>query len=404
MFPGIGKGPETRRGRWPDYFEKNDTSISYFERAIELQEERAIKPSDILAYVRLGDALAKAGNIEQARDAWQRGVARLGSHGDLVERLEIDPAHLKESVTEAYNPWYGLAPAVNPVRVRNKLGELDLRGQFYAYEGMGFAVALFKDAVATQAAELVTRLPFASGSTFAHGAGRALWIKHGDDAAQVSRVVSAFPEQFQGDVRAGFGMGVAFARIDKLDVILSQMPPFRRESPMTCLDYLTGAAMGLAIRYETDPGYVRDAMKWGKSPRIRVLAPTLLQAGWTGSRPSSRWVPRCTGTGALRSASNSAMALGPRSPRKLVMRALPCGYGRAMGIVRPPLLILQQPFLRGDAGVSARDPDRAKRVRRGALGCVRPAPRGYGPGKVALVCGLPRSAARVDRPYARGCR
>lgn len=436
---------------WPDYFEKNDTSITYFERAIALQEARAIRPSDILAYVRLGDAFAKAGNLEQARDAWQRGLVRLGSHGDLVERLEIAPARLKETVIEAYNPnnsigaidtdisilwaretpervfslrnpdrpvvvggvggqtlpersdyedarlfnwfrdnlplllhrenadqvdmsgigatggegagviaynmikgfmtqfrgedaatvvtalteapdydrpffhegigmglaasldtsadgslapfsrqlspfdqrfdrlhyaglgmWYGLAPTVNLVRVRNKFSELDLRGQFYAYEGMGFAVALFKEAAASRATELVTRLPFALGSTFAHGAGRALWIKHGDDAARVRRVISAFPEQFQGDARAGFGMGVAFTRIDRLDVILSQMPAFSRESPTACLDYLTGAAMGLAIRYKTDPGYVRDAMKRGENPRVRVLVPTLLQAGLDG--------------------------------------------------------------------------------------------------------------------------
>ncbi|MDD5036503.1 MAG: DUF1702 family protein [Methylococcaceae bacterium] len=432
---------------WPDYFEKNDTSISYFERAIALQEARPIRSSDILAYVRLGDALAKAGNAEPAKDAWKRGEARIGRHGDLSERLEIDAAHLKEAVLDAYNPnnsigaintdisilwaetlpervfslrnpdgpvvvggvggqtlperkeysearlfnwfrdnlplllnrenadkidmsgigatggkgvgiiaynmikgfmtqfrgdkpetvvaelakapayerpffhegvgmglaaaldtsadgslapfstqiaafdphydrlqyaglgmWYGLAPTINLVRVRNKLGELDLRGQFYAYEGMGFAVTLFKDSVDAGAVELVQRLPFASGSTFAHGAGRALWIKHGDDAAAVGKAILAFPEQFRPDTRAGFGMGVAFTRIDKIDAILAQIDPFRKESPAACLDYLTGAAMGLAIRSQTDPDYVRDAMKSG-SQQTRALAPALLQAG-----------------------------------------------------------------------------------------------------------------------------
>jgi tetratricopeptide (TPR) repeat protein len=61
---------------WPDYFEKNDTSITYFERAIAIQEARSGRPSDILAYVRLGDALAKAGNADKAREAWQCGEAR----------------------------------------------------------------------------------------------------------------------------------------------------------------------------------------------------------------------------------------------------------------------------------------------------------------------------------------
>jgi hypothetical protein len=91
--------------------------------------------------------------------------------------------------------WFGLAPTVNLVRVRNQLGELDLRGQFYGYEGLGFSVALFKDA-GKQAIELAERLPFASGSTFAHGAGRALWIKHGSDSVSVRQAVDAFPDQF----------------------------------------------------------------------------------------------------------------------------------------------------------------------------------------------------------------
>ena len=434
---------------WPDYFEKNDSSIAYFENAIKLQEARPARPSDILAYVRLGDAQAKTGNPQQAQEAWKRGEARLGSHGDFKERLEIDPAHLKEAVLDAYNPnnsigaintdisilwaekmpehvfslrnpdgpvviggvggqslperkdnanarlfnwfrdnlplllnrenadkidmsgigatggegagviaynmikgfmtqfrgdkpetvvealakspgyerpffhegvgmglaaaldtsadgslkpfpaqiaafdpkfdrlqyaglgmWYGLAPTINLVRVHDKLGELDLRGQFYAYEGVGFAVTLFKNSVNSEAAELVQRLPFAFGSTFAHGAGRALWIKHGDDAAAFAKTLAAFPEQFRPDVRAGFGMGVAFTRIDRMDAILEQITPFKKESSAACFDYLTGAAMGLAIRYQTDSAYVRDMMKLG-SEKTRTLAQTLLEAGQT---------------------------------------------------------------------------------------------------------------------------
>jgi tetratricopeptide (TPR) repeat protein len=430
---------------WPDYFEKNDSSIAYFENAIKLQEARPERPSDILAYVRLGDAQAKAGNVDKAIEAWRRGEARLGKHGDLDERLQIGAPNLKQAVLDAYNPnnsigaintdisilwaeampervfslrnpdgpvvvggvggqtlperkeysearlfnwfrdnlplllnrenadkvdmsgigatggkgsgiiaynmikgfmtqfrgdkpeavaaelaqapsyerpffhegvgmglaaaldtsaegslapfpaqiaafdprfdrlqyaglgmWHGLAPTINLVRVRNKLAELELRGQFYAYEGMGFAVALFKDSVETGAADLVQRLPYASGSTFAHGAGRALWIKHGDDAAAVNKAIAAFPEQFRPDLRDGFGMGVAFTRINQLDVLLAQLEQFRKESPAACLDYLSGAAMGLAIRYQTDPSYVREAMNSGAA---QALAPLLLQTG-----------------------------------------------------------------------------------------------------------------------------
>jgi len=433
---------------WPDYFEKNDSSIAYFENAIKLQEARPPRPSDIMAYVRLGDAQAKAGNTEKAQEAWKRGEARIGAHGDLKERLDIDSAHLKQAVLDAYNPnnsigaintdisilwagqmpervfslrnpdgpvviggvggqslpeqhkdysdarlfnwfrdnlplllsrdnadkvdmsgigatggkgagiiaynmikgfmtqfkgdkpevvagqlaqspsyerpffhegvgmglaaaldtsadgaltpfasqiaafdpkfdrlqyaglgmWFGLAPTINLVRVRSKLGELDLRGQFYAYEGMGFAVALFKDAVEAGAVDLVQRLPYASGSTFAHGAGRALWIKHGSDTATLNKAIAAFPEQFRPDLRDGFGMGVAFTRINQPDAILEQAEAFRKESPAACLDYLGGAAMGLAIRNQADPAYVAEMLKGG-SAQARPVASALLQAG-----------------------------------------------------------------------------------------------------------------------------
>ena len=432
---------------WPDYFEKNDSSIAYFERAIELQEARPLRPSDILAYLRLGDSLAKAGDVDGARDAWLRGVKRLGEHADLKERLDIPPAKLKARVTGAYNPnnsigaidtdisilwaeetpervfslmnpdgpiiiggvggqtlptrddagearlfnwfrdnlpllmnranadrvslegigatsdqgagiiahnmiigfmtqfrgdsdaevraalakapdyelpffhegigmglaaaldtsadgslkpfaariagfdperfdrlhyaglgmWFGLAPTVNPVRLRNQLAELDLRGQFYAYEGLGFAVALFKDAEARRAKRLLDRLPFASASTFAHGAGRGLWIKYGADMEALNKVIDAFPERFRGDLRDGYGMGVAFTRIHRPNEIIERLEPFRADAGQ-CTDYLTGAAMGLAIRYANDPGYVRSQIKTIRDRELKRLAPGLLQA------------------------------------------------------------------------------------------------------------------------------
>ena len=36
---------------WPEYFEKNDSSIAYFERCIELQDEENPRPLDILPYI-----------------------------------------------------------------------------------------------------------------------------------------------------------------------------------------------------------------------------------------------------------------------------------------------------------------------------------------------------------------
>lgn len=434
---------------WPDYFGKNDISIAFFDRAIAIQEAREQRPSDILAYVRLGDALAKADKIEPAFAAWQHGVSRLGAQADFTERLNIPAKQIKQAILDAYNPnnsigaintdisilwsakmpatvfslhqatdkvatgtgiggqtaiatgdysgirlfnwfrdnlpllmkrehadkvnmagigatnqegvgiiaynmirgfmtqfrgdsavavnqalaqapdydrpffhegigmglaaaldtsangslvgfatqigafdaakfsrlhyaglgmWFGLAPTINLIRVRDKLNELEIRGQFYAYEGMGFAATLFKTQI-TPAIELVKRLPFALASTFAHGAGRALWIKHGTDDAAFQQALGTFPAQVQSDVRGGFGMGVAFTRIDRTDTIVERLAPFRHQSNTACRDYLTGVAMGLAIRYQTDASYVRSAMRHAATPQAQTVTQAALQAG-----------------------------------------------------------------------------------------------------------------------------
>ncbi|KOR31477.1 hypothetical protein TI04_00550 [Achromatium sp. WMS2] len=432
---------------WPDYFEKNDTSITYFEKAIALQQVRAAKPADILAYIRLGDAWAKAGNVDNARQVWQQGVTKLGKHQDLMERLDIPKSKLKVAVTEAYNPnnsigaidtdisilwadvmptsvfslhntskvstaniggqsapqpqaednanlfqwfrnnlpllvrresadkidmsgigatnnhhtgiiahnmirgfmsqfrgdsndtvlsalnqapnyeqpffhegigmgvaatldtsadgslapfatdiavfgnkferlhyaglgmWYGLAPTLNLVRIRNKFADLDLRGQFYAYEGLGFAVTLFGNSITRGAANVVRRLPFALASTFAHGAGRALWIKYGANTAAINQAIAAFPEQLHSDLYSGFGMGVTFTRINQLDELLNNLQPICGMAAGAKLDYLTGAAMGLAIRYQTDTNYTRSMLRNNLKSQTRALAVALLAIG-----------------------------------------------------------------------------------------------------------------------------
>lgn len=431
---------------WPDYFGKNDISIQFFERAIAIQETRDNRPSDILAYVRLGDALAKADKINAARVAWTNGVARLGTHADFTERLDIQNHKLKQAILDAYNPnnsigaintdisvlwantmpntvfslreasankiaggiggqtvkaqddysgvrlfnwfrdnlpllinrehvdkvnmagigatnkdgvgiiaynmikgfmtqfrgdettvvkqalaeapeydrpffhegigmglaaaldtsadgslqpyatqignfdakfmrlhyaglgmWFGLAPTINLVRVRDKLADLDIRGQFYAYEGIGFAATLFKVQLTT-VTDLVKRLPFALASTFAHGAGRALWIKHGDDTAAIQQAIAAFPVSVQTDVRGGFGMGVAFTRVDRSATMVENLAPFRHDGPAACRDYLTGVAMGLAIRYQADASYVRTVLRRANQ-QVQTVTQAALQAG-----------------------------------------------------------------------------------------------------------------------------
>lgn len=442
---------------WPEYFEKQDDSMRYFDKCLEIQARSARKPPYfVLTAIRLGDAYAKAGQVEKARAAWQAGLKDFPGFSDLTSRLALSDAETVTAIKEMYNPnnsigeintdvsilwvaelpastlplkrtviatggrgiggqfaadkaddsdarffawfktnlpalmrradagkidmkglgatgtdargvgliandmvrgfmtqfqetdlastqqllreadpfdrpflhegigmglgaaldtegdgslagfekriapfdaryrrlhyaglgmWYGLAPTINLVRIRNQFAALPLQGQIYAYEGLGFSVALFHQGGGKGRLEVADRLPFAAASAFAHGAGRALWIRSGGDPKALQQGLEALPERFRADAISGFGMGVSFTRIAHPDEFFAVADALSKSNAQACAPFLTGMSMGLAIRATVDAAYVdkslagaRDGGTAAEARRLRDLGLAELKA------------------------------------------------------------------------------------------------------------------------------
>ncbi len=429
---------------WPEYFEKNDDSMHYFEKCIEIQGRTPRRPYFILTSIRLGDAYAKVGQVAKARAAWQAGLREFPGFSDLTSRLALSDADTVSVIKEMYNPnnsigeintdvgilwaeqlpestlplkrveianggrgiggqfvaekaetsdarffawfrtnlpllmhradagkvdmrglgaggdtdsrgmsliandmvrgfmtqfqeedvaatremleqagpfdrpflhegigmglaatldtegdgllerfddriaafdpgfrrlhyaglgmWYGLAPTINLVRIRKQFAGLGLRAQIYAYEGLGFAVALFHAAGnARGGLEVADHLPFAAASAFAHGAGRAMWVKFGTDMTAFTAALAGLPERLRPDALSGYGMGVGFTRIAHPEEFVVIGETVSRATGRPCTDFLTGLAMGLGIRDMADGAFVAhalDAVPAGDGVRI----------------------------------------------------------------------------------------------------------------------------------------
>jgi tetratricopeptide (TPR) repeat protein len=205
-----------------------------------------------------------------------------GALGKFEERIAaFDPAFRRLHYA-GMGMWYGLAPTVNLVRIRKQFSDLPLRAQIYGYEGLGFAVALFHHGGAAGGLEVAERLPFAAASAFAHGAGRAMWIKYGTDMASFKTALGGLSERLRPDAIDGFGMGVGFTRINHADDIFRVGDAVAQATGRACTDYLTGVAMGLGVRTAADPGYVEqslaaaDAATTHGAERLRDISQTAL--------------------------------------------------------------------------------------------------------------------------------
>lgn len=176
--------------------------------------------------------------------------------------------------------WYGLAPTINLVRIRKQFAALPLQAQIYAYEGLGFSVALFHQGGGKGRLEVADRLPFAAASAFAHGAGRAMWIRSGGDLTALDEGLKALPERFRADAISGFGMGVSFTRIAHPNEFFAVGDELAKGNPQACPSYLTGMAMGLAIRATVDPAYVEKSLAGG-APGNAAAARQLRDLGLT---------------------------------------------------------------------------------------------------------------------------
>jgi tetratricopeptide (TPR) repeat protein len=97
---------------WPEYFEKNDDSMHYFENCLEIQARTPKRPYFILTFIRLGDAYAKVGQVQKAREAWQAGLKEFPGFSDLTTRLALSDSDTVELIKDMYNP-------------NNSIGEID---------------------------------------------------------------------------------------------------------------------------------------------------------------------------------------------------------------------------------------------------------------------------------------
>jgi tetratricopeptide (TPR) repeat protein len=95
----VEAGPQSWVGRycrginhlhWPRALLHNDAAAADLEAAAALQEKRGdVRPHYQRIYVAWGDALTKAGEPDEARTAWRKGLALFPAASDLKARLAI---------------------------------------------------------------------------------------------------------------------------------------------------------------------------------------------------------------------------------------------------------------------------------------------------------------------------
>jgi tetratricopeptide (TPR) repeat protein len=85
---------------WPRAFHHSEEAIKDLARCVEIQEKQggqAGRPHYLRVHIALGDAFTKAGQYQEGRAAWQRGLGAFPQAGELKARLETktDPEQLK---------------------------------------------------------------------------------------------------------------------------------------------------------------------------------------------------------------------------------------------------------------------------------------------------------------------
>lgn len=411
---------------WPDYFKKNESALSFLEKCLELQKGTKPRPYYLLAYLRLGDAYARSGEIDKAFDTWREGLKLYPDHPDLVARLQTPHDRIQAAVNDYYNPnqsigaidtdvsvlwatqvpksavpikradtrrgtggqlstasglsesdiglfsWFlrnlpylsdrehygkvdlsalGVAAGEEATRPVNQIAHgmiqgflavmnddtpekiaqrtqemdpfdrpffheglgmglaaaldttaadsfksllsqiekydthyarlhlagagmwfglessrpiggvaaaFDWLGPFgaaYAYEGFGFAQALFHLKRQPDRLELGRKLPAVAAQSFYHGAGRAFWILSGEDVGALRERLALVPEAYRKDTLSGYGMGVSFTRAASPGAVAKYL----QRDDLAGLgfdDLTTGIVMGYAIRDMADNAFI----------------------------------------------------------------------------------------------------------------------------------------------------
>jgi tetratricopeptide (TPR) repeat protein len=76
---------------WPAQFNKSQDVIQEFTTLIEQQEASPPEPHFARTYAWLGDQYRKAGQLDNAREVWQRGAALFPADADLKKKLAAQP-------------------------------------------------------------------------------------------------------------------------------------------------------------------------------------------------------------------------------------------------------------------------------------------------------------------------
>jgi hypothetical protein len=221
-------------------------------------------------FVHEGIGMGLAGGLDTDGD---------GSLARFEDRISAFDSAFRRLHYAGLGMWYGLSPTVNLVRIRKQFADLSLRAQIYAYEGLGFSVSLFHNSGTANGLEVADRLPFAAASAFAHGAGRAMWVKFGTDMTALNATLAGLSERLRPDAISGFGMGVSFTRVNHPEDFLRIGDSVSLATRGGCNDFLAGLAMGLSIRSTADRIYVDESLNRASSPDTARAAVRLREIG-----------------------------------------------------------------------------------------------------------------------------
>ncbi len=196
----------------------------------------------------------------------------------LVDDLKAVDARFTRLHLAGAGMWYGLESSRNSVKVKNAFRYLQEFGEAYAYEGYGFAQTLFYFNNNPELIRSGEMFGSVAARSFYHGAGRALWILNGTNMAQFTRDLNFVPAAYHKDAISGYGMGVAFTKVEEPDFVVSYLKNADRQSVLDEDYFYTGVTMGYVIRNIGEPTYMAENLRAATDPdRCRINA--LLQIG-----------------------------------------------------------------------------------------------------------------------------
>jgi tetratricopeptide (TPR) repeat protein len=198
---------------------------------------------------------------------------------------EIDPRFSRLHLAGA-GMWFGLEGARSQERVAEAFHELGAFGEAYAYEGYGFAKTLFYVKSNPQVMLLGADLRPAAAANFYHGVGRALWILIGTDSERRAQMFAQVPESYRSHAYSGYGMGVAFTKVDDPDFVFA-FPAQPASAAVNSDDYFTGVTMGYVIRQQGDAAYVNEIVSHA-SQRNKCRVTRLLDVGRAALQDAER--------------------------------------------------------------------------------------------------------------------